>query len=289
MVPRPFKGLQIGALLKELGVIILLFVGLTYSQIVDRVVASVNGEPILESELKVAKLFYGFSDREKLLNKVIENHLIAQFLREKGMGVPEPYLEQTINEIAKNNHKSLHELYSDLRKEGLTPEDLRDFLRVHILATMGLREFLVRSVKVSDVEIELERMKKGEIKYLKEIELLVVGKDKKGELLKLVSSYGSDLEQISKELGVSLEKLTVDRGDLVPAIDKEIWKVRRGELAIGEDEENIYLAKVLRDVRVISGRSEKDIKEEIVSRKLAEKMEEILSNLKDKSVVEVFG
>ena len=289
MVPRGAKKIQVGAILRELGVILLLLIGVSSAQVLDRVVASVNGEPILESELKVAKLFYGYSDTQKLLDKVIENHLIAQFLREKGMGVPESYLEQTVIEIAKNNHKSLSELYGDLRKQGLTPEDLKDFLRVHILATMGLRDFLIRSVKVSDIEIELERMKKGEIRYMKEIDLLVVSKDKKEELLSLIGSHGADLEEISKKLGVPLERLTVSKGDLVPAIDKEIWKVRRGNLAIGEDEENLYLAKVIRNVRVISGRSENEIKEEIVSRKIMKKKEEILTTLKGKSVVEIFG
>ncbi len=289
MVPGSFEKNKAGSLLGKLGIALLILVGISMSQVIDKVVANVNGEPVLESEIKIASMFYGYSDRNKLLEKLIENHLIAQFLRQKGMGVPEVYLEDTVREIAKNNHKSVRELYEDLRSEGLTPDDLKDFLRNHLLATMGLREFLRRSVKISDIEIELERMKKGEIRYMKEIELLVVDKGKKEDLLKLAGSYGTDLKEISKKLGVQLERLTVNRGDLVPALDREVWKVRRGELAIGEDEDNVYLAKVIRNVRVISGRSEKEIKEEILSKKISEKMREILTTLKRDSVVEVFG
>ena len=252
-------------------------------------VANVNGEPILESQLKIAELFYGLKDRKKLIDKLVENHLIAQFLRQQGFNVPESYLEEVIKDMAKRNNKTLEEFYKELYSLNLTPEDLKDFLRVELAATFGLREYLRREIKISEIEIELERLKKGEIKYAREIELLVVPKDKKELLLEKITSPEIDLKQLAKDLGVELERLTVKKGELIKPLEREVWRTKPGQLAIAEDEENIYLAKVKRVVRIISGRSEDEIKREIFKRKFQERVKELVTDLRKKSFVEVYG
>jgi len=254
----------------------------------DRVVANVNGEPILESELKIASIFYGIKDREELIRKLVEKHLIAQFLEERGLNVPEGYIESLIQDIAKSNKKSVEEFYRDLYSEGLTPKDLKDFLRIEVASTLGLREFLQSKIEVSEIEIELERLKKGEIRFLREIELLVVNKDRKEDLLKALER-GIDLSKIAKDLGLEAEKLKVSKGDLVEPLDKEVWRVKPGDLAVAEDDKHIYIAKVVRVIRIISGRSEDEIRKEIVERKMKEIEEEIITKLRKNSFVEVYG
>ncbi|WP_457599769.1 peptidylprolyl isomerase [Hydrogenivirga sp.] len=266
-----------------------MFFGLSFAQLLDRVVANVNGEPILESELKVAEMFYGIHDRDRLISLLVEKHLIAQFLKEQGLNVPDDYIENLIRDIAKSNKKSVEELYRDLYKENLSPEDLRNFLRVEVASNLGLGEYLRSRVKVSEVEIELEKLKKGDIKYLKEVELLVVDKKDKEKLLKLVGRYGEDIEKIAKEMGYQVERLKVGRGELVENLDREIWRAKRGQLAVAEDGDNIYLAKVLRDVRIISGRSEDEIKEELLSKKLEDEKAKLVEKLKNSSLIEIYG
>lgn len=289
MVPGSFKGLPLGALPAKAGVILLLLIGLSFSQLLDRVVANVNGEPILESELKVARIFYGAVDRRELINMLVEKHLIAQFLRENGMNVPEAYIDQVVKEIAESNGRSLEELYEDLRREGLTPDDLRSFLRVEITATLGLREYLRNRIEVSEIEIELERLRKGEVDYLREIELLIIPASKKEKVLEAVSEKGSDLQEIAKSLGLKTERLRVKRGELVEPLDREVWRTPKGELTVAEDGEHLYLARVLREVRVFSGRSEEEIREEILRKKIEREREEIVRKLRRERFVEIYG
>ncbi|HHJ64518.1 MAG TPA: peptidylprolyl isomerase [Aquifex aeolicus] len=269
--------------------ILLLLIGLSFPQLLDRVVANVNGEPILESELKVARIFYGAVDRRELINMLVEKHLIAQFLRENGMNVPEAYIDQVVKEIAESNGRSLEELYEDLRREGLTPDDLRSFLRVEITATLGLREYLRNRIEVSEIEIELERLRKGEVDYLREIELLIIPASKKEKVLEAVSEKGSDLQEIAKSLGLKTERLRVKRGELVEPLDREVWRTPKGELTVAEDGEHLYLAKVLREVRVFSGRSEEEIREEILRKKIEREREEIVRKLRRERFVEIYG
>ena len=267
--------------------LILLFFSFAFGELVDRVVANVNGEPILESELKIAQIFYGVGDRERVLKELIDKHLIAQFLEAQGVKVPESYLNTVLSNIAKTGGKTLGQLYEELYREGLTPEDLRNFLRVEIASTVAFSEFMKGKLRVSEVEIELERLKRGEVKYLREIDLVVVSKEKKEELLRALSEVGPNIESLAKKLGIKVERLKVEKGELVEPLDEEVWRGGVGQMVVAEDEENIYLAEVVREVRLYSGRSEEEIREEILRRKIRRERERILEKLKREALIEI--
>ncbi len=289
MVPGYLKGIPLGALPAKVGVVLCLLVSLSFSQLVDRVIANVNGEPLLESQLSIARMFYGAMSREELINLLVEKYLIAQFLRERGMNIPDTYVDRVLEDIARSSRKSVEELYEDLRREGLTPEDLRSFLKIELLSTLGLREFLRQNIEISEIEIELERLRKGEVEYLREIELLVVSSDRKEEILRAIDERGSDLKAIAQALGLETETLRVKRGELVEALDREVWRTPAGELAIAQEGDSIYLAKVVREVRVFSGRSEEEIREEILSRKMEEERKRMVRKLRKERFVEIYG
>ena len=258
-----------------------------FPELLDRVVANVNGEPVLESELSLASLFYGEKDRSKLLNILIDKRLIAQFLRERGLSIPADYIERLVDNLARSSKKSVEELYRDLYSEGITPGDLRSFLEMEVSSTLGLEEYLRNRVSVSEIEIELELLKRGEVEFIKEVELLVVEKDRKDELLKLVGEMGGKLGDVAKGMGLKLERLRVKRGELVEAVDKEVWRAKEGELVVGEDDENIYMVRVVKTVRVFSGKSEDEIREEIIKKKMEIEKRELVQELREKSFVEI--
>ncbi len=286
MVSGSIAKLSVRALSRKLVVILLLICQISFGELIDRVIANVNGEPVLESELRLARDFFGIKDEKELYEVLIEKHLIAEFIKGKGMTIPEDYLERVVKDLAEGNNKTVSELYDELYREGFTPEDLKHLLRLEIYSTLLFKEYLLQRVEVSELEIELERLRKGEVKYRKELQLLVVEKEKKDEVLKLISKYGSDIEKVSKELGKSPEKIVVERGELVESLDEEVWRVKEGELAVGEDEEHIYLAKVVRTIRTYSGRSEEEIRNELLQKKLATLREEVLEKIRKEFFVE---
>ncbi|RLJ71301.1 peptidylprolyl isomerase/peptidyl-prolyl cis-trans isomerase SurA [Hydrogenivirga caldilitoris] len=289
MVQRGTKKLPFGVIPEKLVVFLFFVTWTAFGQLLDRVVANVNGEPILESEIKVAQVFYGIKDRKQLIQLLVQKHLVAQFLHEKGLNIPESYIESVIQDIAKSNGKTIDALYRELYENGLSPSDLKALIRVELASTLGLKEYLMSKVNVTDLEIELERLKRGDIEYLKEIELLVIGKDNKEKLLSLMEKYGTDMDKLANELGEKVEKLKVKKGELVAALDNELWKTKVGDIAVAEDQEHIYLARVVREVKLISGRSEEDIKEELTTKKLKEKEDELIKELRRKSLVEIYG
>lgn len=277
MVSRGFKKILCG---------VLLWTAVSFSGVlVDRVVVSVNSEPILESDVKMAMLFYG-APRKEVIAKLVENMLLYQFLLGKGLKVDEELINQALENIAIANKTNLEDLSKELSKENLTLEDLRRFLEKEIIATTGLAAFLEREVKVSDVEVELERLKAGEVKKVRDIELLVVDKKDK-EKLREIFDPKKELDEMAKEMGLKVERLRVERGELVESLDKEIWQVGIGEIAIAEDEEHVYIAKVRSQEDVYEGRSLEDIKQEILLKKISQRRQELLERLRKSSFIKI--
>ncbi|MCS6998831.1 MAG: peptidylprolyl isomerase [Aquificaceae bacterium] len=266
---------------------VLLWTAVSFSAVlVDRVVASVNSEPILESDVKMGMLFYGTADRKSLIEKLVEGMLLYQFLTGRGLQVSQELMDETLQNIAKANKTNLEGIVRELSREGLTLQDLRRFLERELLATQGLTALLEREVKVSEAELELEKLKAGEISLVRNIELLVVDK-REGERLKRLFDPKGSLEELAKAMGVRLERLRVGRGELVEVLDKGVWKAGVGELLMAEDRENIYLAKVLSQEEVRGGRSLEELRQELMSKKMEQRKTELLERLRKNSFIKI--
>jgi peptidyl-prolyl cis-trans isomerase SurA len=283
---------MVGENLKKLSGGILLFtalVVLSFAQgLVDRVVASVNGDPILEGDVKLGMLFYNTTDKKEVISKLVDVWLINQFLQGKGVGIPEELLDQTLIKIAQANNMSLERLQNELQKEGLTLRDLKEFLRKEILFSQGIYAVLLREVNVSALDLELEKLRRGEVEVKRLVEVLVVDK-KDGQKLMRALERTKDPRELAKALGLEVETLSVKKGELVESLDKEVWKAKVGDLVFGEDKEYIYVAKVVEVREEYKGKSLEELKEELLLKKLEERKRELLQNLRKKSFIRIMG
>ncbi len=281
---------MVGKNLKKLSCGILLFTALmTFGSaqgLVDRVVASVNGDPILESDVKLGTIFYNTPNRKEVISRLVDVWLINQFLQGKGISVQEELLDQTLMSIARTNNMDLGKFQKELQKEGLTLLDLKEFLRKDLLFSQGIYAVLLREINVSALDLEIEKYKRGEVEVKKVVEVLVVDK-KDGERLIKAFEKTKDLQEIAKILGIEIERLLVGKGDLVESLDKEVWKAKVEELVFAEDDEHIYLAKVVEVKEEYKGKSLEELREELLYEKLEERKRELLQNLRRKSFVRV--
>jgi len=283
---------MVGENLKKLSGGILLFTALvvfSFAQgLVDRVVASVNGDPILEGDVKLGMLFYNTTNKREVVSRLVDVWLINQFLQGKGIGVQEELLDQTLIKIAQANNMSLEGLQNELQKEGLTLRDLREFLRKEILFSQGIYAVLLREVNVSALDLELEKLKRGEVEVKRLVEVVVVDK-KDGERLMRALEKTKDPQELAKALGLEVETLLVKKGELVESLDKEVWKAKVGELVFGEDKDYVYVAKVVEVREEYKGKSLEELKEELLEKKLEERRRELLQNLRKKSFIRIMG
>lgn len=266
---------------------ILLWTALSFSKaLVDRVVASVNSEPILESDVRMGMLFYEINNRKQLVEKLVEDMLFYQFLVGRGLQVPQELIDEAIQNIARGNKTDVEGIARELAKEGLTLQDLRRFLERELLATQGLGAFLEREIKVSDIEIELEGLKRGSITVVRNLELLVVDKKEESKLKSLFDPK-KELSDIARAMGIGLERLRVAKGELVEAVDREVWRSRVGELVIAEDKDHIYIAKVISQEELMDGKSLEELRQELIAKKMERSKAELLERLRKNSFIKV--
>lgn len=285
MVKRKNSEVSRKVLLGKLVVIFL--VSFVFGKLIDSVVASVNGEPILLSDLKMAELYYGINDREELLKRLIEVNLFYQFLVQQGINVPDERVDELVKRIAHTNGMTLEELVRELNKQGLTLKDFKELLKKDLIATAGLREYLLRKIKVSEVELELVKLKKGYLKIKKKIELVSVPKDKAKEVEELLTDLNIDLEELAKKVGGHYQIISVEKGDLIKELDERVWKAKKGELIFAEDERNIYILRVLGEEKVTEGVDEEQLKQEILAKKLQEEYQRLKEELMKNSVIAI--
>ncbi|WP_448588341.1 peptidylprolyl isomerase [Thermocrinis sp.] len=281
MVGKNFKKISCG---------VLLFTALiTFSfggSLLDRVVASVNGEAILESDIKLGMLFYNSKNKDEILSRLVDVWLINQFAQGKGLAVQEELLDQSIIRIAQTNGMSLEDLQKELQSEGLTLKDLREFLRREIIFSQGIYAVLIKDINVSQVELALEKHRTGEVSVRRVVDVLTLEKRDGEKVLKTLERT-RDFEEIARLLGLKPERLSVRKGELLDSLDEEVWKAKVGELVFAEDKDQIYLAKVVEVKEEYQGKSLEELREEILMQKLRDRKKELIENLKRRSFIKV--
>ncbi|GAB6078200.1 SurA domain protein [Hydrogenobaculum acidophilum] len=255
--------------------------------LVNRVVASVNGEPILESDLKIAMVYFGTKDAKLALKRLIDIYLIYQYLSANHMATPESFLDQTIKDMASQNHLTVEQLYEELRKQGISPKEFRSFLRKEILATAGFGEYLRKAVHLTPTDIELLKLKYGKPKLERDIELLIVPKKDKDKLSKLLNNTTS-LKTIASKLSLTPQELEVAKGDLKKNLDEQVWKASKGDIVFAEGKNNIYVAKIKNIKLVYQNVDLSKLKKKLLEKKMKKKYDEILNKLKKESYIKVY-
>jgi len=138
----------------------ILLLGLSWGEVVDRIVAVVNNEVITLTDVNIIQKFGLFEDLEEsldmdmqrqILNRLIDQKLVIQLASERFM-VAEEELEASLSDIVQNTDPDLAE--EALLQFGLDWDDLKSYLREILLFQKILSQRFNRVVIVSIEEIE---------------------------------------------------------------------------------------------------------------------------------------
>lgn len=142
------------------------------AEVVERIVAIVNDEIITQSDLQryADRIRTGgltddllipdeatkqalLKDRQKLLDKMVEEKIIDSEVRKQSLSVPIERVEQEIRSIAKKNGVSRDDLKSALQERGIAFSDYQNFIKTG-LERQGLVEKAITSrIKISEDDV----------------------------------------------------------------------------------------------------------------------------------------
>lgn len=132
----------------------------TQVQAEEKVVATVNGVPVLESQIK--PILNKRTSRQAAIDKVINDMLVNQAVKESGVKVNEEKIDQIIEGIAAQNGLTFGQLLDALDYQGINYHAYRQQIAQQVLMAEVRNHAISQSVDVTREQVEelAEKMKK---------------------------------------------------------------------------------------------------------------------------------
>lgn len=294
-------------------------------EVLDKVVAIVNDEPILQSELdkvlaavyaQYKKQFEGddlYSKldeaRKEILNQLIEDKLIYQEAVELGLEITEGEIADQLASV-KEQFGDEEKFNEFLSTQGLSVSKLEERLKQQV-AIRKMHHYHVRSrVIVTPKEIENyynENIKLFTAEESIKVRTITIRKNEKGrsdEEAKAITEEilrknytGEKFEDLAKEYSEDTKAESggdlgyVARGDLIPEIEKVIFSLKSGEMSpVIETEMGFHLfmveEKQAKRTKTFNEVREK-IKDMLYHKQTVERFKEWMAELKSKAYISI--
>lgn len=230
------------------------------AKVLNKVVATVNGEPIMLSDLehllqpvykRYAQIYSGHElekrkryARRQLLDQLIENKIILQVAKEAGVEISEAILEEQLAEV-KDKFGSIEEFEEALKSEGINLEEYKEDFNEQLTVRAMVEKEVISKVKVRPQEmvsyyaqhedefIEPEQIRIGHI--------LIRGRDNQEAAKKYTRNVyeqlkaGGDFTALAKEYSQGPRAEDggdlgfIPKGQLKPELEEVIASLKPGE------------------------------------------------------------
>jgi peptidyl-prolyl cis-trans isomerase SurA len=299
----------------------LLFALPARTEVVERVVAKVNGDIITLSELQVRQLAavqaarveparvagYLRENNAKILQAAIDDVLLLQKADQAGLKLREEYLDQIVEGIKKDNKiANDEEFQAQLTKEGLTLEQLKRDIAHQMMRRQILTRDLEPKTVVSDAEARAE-YEAHKAEYVKPatvtLDEILVGKDDRtggqalATQLAAQARAGADFAELAKSYSRAPTAAaggrlgTFAEGELSRELDKLVFSLPPGGISDPTQTANGY--RLLK----VSARTDghvvpfEEVREEIVGRlreaRGGKVWEEYIAELRKNAIIDV--
>ena len=232
------------------------------SEVIDRILATVNGEIITQSEFMRYKtmIFFGAAEKpsgreadRQILENMIERKLLIQEAKKLEIEVKDKEVDRALDDILKNNNLTRARLEEELAKQGLTLAAYRQLLHDEIMQSHVLGRQIHSKIIITDKDVQdyynqsmRQHEKKGPRIRIQQILLLVpkdAGQKKIAEIERTAASLrdrilaGEDFGKLAAtysqgagaqqggELGYFY------RGDLMPEIENIVFNLEPGQVS----------------------------------------------------------
>jgi peptidyl-prolyl cis-trans isomerase SurA len=278
------------------------------AEIVERIVAKVNGDIVTLSEFEARQLAavqaarippvqvetYLRQNNQRILQEAVDDLLIVQRAGELGIRLRPEYIVDVIEGIKKeNNIPDDAELRAQLRREGMSLDDLKRNIERSVLRRQVLSRELEPKATVTDAdaraEYEANRADYGKSAAV-HLEEIVVPDLARAEDIVRRARGGEDFGALARVHSTAGSRSTggdlgrVARGDMNPALEKVVSALPAGGVS-----EPIPIENGFRVVRVVSKEEasvtpfeqvREEIKKQLAQQRMASAYEEYVQGLR---------
>ncbi len=283
----------------------------------DAIVAIVNSEVITLKDLKdyIAGIYRQLkvehktpeeiqqiiaSYEERGVNQLIEDKLILEAANKKGIEIRGEVVEKRLKEI-KSRYPSEDAFLTEINTQGVTVTDIKKKI-INQMKSKYEVDLEVRDknfVNPEDVTVYYNNHKdEFESKSQYDLDSIYISfKDGKSDALNKIKQARKDLivsgdfEKVSKQYSQAPSVGMLEQGQMVPAIEKEVFSLKQGEVSQPvEVESGVYLFKVK---NIVLGQKQgiEDVKNEIYNKlfddQFRAKFKTWLDKLREKAYVEI--
>jgi len=178
--------------------IFLIFIFLN-AKIVDRVIVSVNGEPITSYELNKTVALLKISPKEAL-NILIDKKIIDEEIKKRGIEVDEFDIENALEKIASKNGMSVFEFKNFLKAKGEYNKFIKN-LKDNLLKQKLFSQIVSSRLKITPKELKnYYNQHKDEFKTFKNIEVVKYQSNNPENLKKVIKNHMFLLDNVKVEI-----------------------------------------------------------------------------------------
>jgi len=256
-------------------------------RLLDKVAIVVNGKPILESEIELARQWFGIKDRKEAAKRLIEQVIVSEIAEKAGIHVSGEEIEEAIDKLAKaNGFLTSSQFEEKLKQQGIIIPEFKALIKREIMNAKFIQIYLRKNLFKGISEGKLEKVRIIRILYLKKD-----SPDFKEKYRAVKSSLGKEpFDKLAKDY--SDDRLTADKGgllgevkkgDLFSKLDKAIWSHKVGDIFKVDTENGVYFVKIEKEeekvtVVPITGKN--------IQKKLKKEFDIFLKKAKENTVIE---
>ncbi len=265
----------------------------SYGKVVDYIVAVVNGQPILYSELLEYARNNKIRDLRAARDSLIERKILLTEAEAEGLTVSDKEIARALeNFIKSSGFRSRKEFEKALEKEGLTLDDVKEKLKEQLIVAKLIGRNVKSKIHVTDIEIE-KVCRERQSKPVREVYYILVKDRAKADRLVELLNSGVPFEKVAKEY--SEDRATAEKGGyigkvtkgaLIKSLDIAVWSTNPGSYKLVQGKNGYYIVYVKSEK--VEGCNKNRIKEELYTQKFQKALKEYVDSLKAKASVKVY-
>jgi parvulin-like peptidyl-prolyl isomerase len=283
--------------------IILFWVTQIYARIIERIVAIVNEDIIVLSELEEAKRKYAKltgipageisrEEVEKILQGLIQKLLVFQEAKKQGIEIEDEEIDKALKPIMGQfeDEKSFKEA---LASQGYTLQDLIEEYRRELMCSKLIEEKIAKKVTLTEEELSLVKEEVSTQLHIRHI--LLNTKEEAEDVLRLLRE-GEDFGELARKMSLCPTREAggdlgfITKGEMQKEFEEVAFALKEKEIGIAKTPFGYHVIQILArrpTPKEDLPRLEMKARERLWKRKFDKMLNEWVKTLKDKAYIEI--